>query len=47
MDTPESYIRKKYPESFGRWCWRRMMMNSWTDSVKNEDITKNQGVKKH
>jgi hypothetical protein len=39
-------MRKKYPESFERWCKRRMM-NSWTDSVKNKDITKKQGVKKH
>jgi hypothetical protein len=28
--------RKKYSESFGMWCWRRMEKISWTDSVTNE-----------
>ena len=29
----------KYLESFEMWCWRRMEKISWTDHVRNEDVS--------
>jgi hypothetical protein len=31
-------LDQKYLESFEMWCWRRMEMISWTDSVNNEAV---------
>jgi len=30
---------QKYLESFEMWCWRRMEKISWTDHVKNEEVS--------
>ena len=30
-------VDQKYLESFAMWCWR-MMMISWTDRVRNEEL---------
>jgi hypothetical protein len=30
--------KKKYLESFGMWCWKRMEKISWTDRVRNEEV---------
>ena len=35
-------VDKKYVESFGIWCWRRMEKISWNDREKNEVL---QGAK--
>jgi hypothetical protein len=31
-------VRRKYPESFEMWCWRRMEKISWTDHARNEAV---------
>jgi hypothetical protein len=36
-------IERKYLKSCEMWWWRRMEKISWTDSVKNESITRSQG----
>jgi hypothetical protein len=30
---------QKYLESFEMWCWRRMEKISWTDHVRNEEVS--------
>jgi len=30
---------QKYQESFEMWCWRRMEKTSWTDRVKNGEVS--------
>ena len=30
---------QKHLESFEMWCWRRMEKISWTDRVRNEDVS--------
>jgi len=30
---------QKHLESFEMWCWRRMEKISWTDHVRNEEVT--------
>jgi hypothetical protein len=32
-------VDQKYVESFEMWCWRRMEKISWTDRVRNEEVT--------
>jgi hypothetical protein len=32
-------IDQKYLESFEMWCWRRMEKISWTDRVRNEEVS--------
>ena len=37
-------VDQKHPESFEMWCWIRMEKITWTDHVRNEDITLSQGA---
>jgi hypothetical protein len=32
-------VDQKYLESFEIWCWRRMEKISWTDRVRNEEVS--------
>jgi hypothetical protein len=32
-------VGHKYRESSEIWCWRRMDNSTWTDRVKNEDVS--------
>jgi hypothetical protein len=32
-------VEQKYLESFEMWCWRRMEKISWTDRVRNEEVS--------
>ena len=32
-------VDQKHPESFEMWCWRRMEKISWTDRVRNEEVS--------
>jgi hypothetical protein len=35
-------VDKKYLESFDMWSWRRMEKISWTDRVRNEEVSHSQ-----
>ena len=32
-------VDKKHLESFEMWCWRRVEKISWTDHVRNEEVS--------
>jgi hypothetical protein len=32
-------VNQKHLESFEVWCWRRMEKISWTDHVRNEEVS--------
>jgi hypothetical protein len=36
-------VDQKYLDSSAVWCWRRMEKISWTNRVRNENITQSQG----
>jgi hypothetical protein len=35
---------RKYLKSLEMWCWRRMEKISWTDHVRNEEVSMSRGI---